>query len=909
LKRLLALPALLLLCASAHGQVVAVDCTPTGVQNAFNAVVASTTTVTIPSCAGGVSWTNTIPVSLVIPSGNTALSIIGAGNLSVTGGGDQTVIIDNVNRSAGDPAMLSITLANSTTILRIAGITFTIGTTSSTKTFNGSVRISANGSLTQNIRIDHNHFNMGGSSVGALAVNVFNVTGVIDHNIFDMPAPSNFNGLRLGNDKWNGFQFGDGAWDDNTNFGTSKFLFFEDNVANNGFMNDCNNGGRMVLRHNTLNSDSLQGHEMEDRNQGCRAYEVYSNTWTTSRPNQGDTTDANFFRTGTGLFYNNSATNFPVFFLFHNDRSDSGHAFGTSNSSCTSNCWGYAGTQVTGTGSGLDQAPTTTTGYPTTQQIGRGKAALLPQHYWPFSTTEFTWYGYALDPAYIFNNTFTGGSSLISVFSGSPITSLRDYYVDDGTNGVRVGTSLPGTCTPLMGFWNTSTNTLYQCQTTNVWTQYYQPFTYPYPGVAGGAPVLAFSPNPAAFGNQNINTTSTPINITVSNIGSATETYSSITLSPSVFVNGNTGLVGQCPASGTIAASASCVVRTTFTPTAVQNYSGTISVTGTVNGSGNITGAGTNAVSIPSVPSGLTATAAGSTVNLSWTASTGTPTGYLVFRATVSGGPYTQIANVATTSYADTGRPNGTFFYVVQAYNSAGNSANSSQASATISTACNININPPFVQFGTITQGSTATTQFVNVSNVGTATCTSLVVNDPSGPSSADFSQTNTCSSSLAIGTTCVISVGFTPSTTTSESASIVVTSSDPASPDTASLAGTGVAGVIINPVSLAMGNVYTTKTSATQTINYTNQSGATITISSIAFSGGDSAQFGTSNDCAGSVLNGVTCHINVTFTPTSNGNKSTTLVITDSASGSPRNITVTGSAKGHHILKVGVAI
>jgi len=68
---------------------------------------------------------------------------------------------------------------------------------------------------------------------------------------------------------------------------------------------------------------------------------------------------------------------------------------------------------------------------------------------------------------------------------------------------------------------------------------------------------------------------------------------------------------------------------------------------------------------------------------LTWTASTGA-TSYYVKRSTATGGPYTQIATQAGTSYTDTGLSNGTkYYYVVSAYNSAGQSANSTEVSAT----------------------------------------------------------------------------------------------------------------------------------------------------------------------------------------------------------------------------------
>lgn len=68
----------------------------------------------------------------------------------------------------------------------------------------------------------------------------------------------------------------------------------------------------------------------------------------------------------------------------------------------------------------------------------------------------------------------------------------------------------------------------------------------------------------------------------------------------------------------------------------------------------------------------LSATAGNAKVDLSWTAASGGNT-YTVKRATVAGGPYTNVvSNQAGTSYSDTGLTNGTnYFYVVQAKNTA----------------------------------------------------------------------------------------------------------------------------------------------------------------------------------------------------------------------------------------------
>jgi fibronectin type 3 domain-containing protein len=97
-------------------------------------------------------------------------------------------------------------------------------------------------------------------------------------------------------------------------------------------------------------------------------------------------------------------------------------------------------------------------------------------------------------------------------------------------------------------------------------------------------------------------------------------------------------------------------------------------------GGGNGGGGGSNG---PSIPSGLTASAANAQINLTWNASSGA-TAYYVKRSTTTGGPYTQIATPTGTSYVDNSVTNGTkYYYVVSAYNSYGQSANSAEVNAT----------------------------------------------------------------------------------------------------------------------------------------------------------------------------------------------------------------------------------
>jgi hypothetical protein len=98
----------------------------------------------------------------------------------------------------------------------------------------------------------------------------------------------------------------------------------------------------------------------------------------------------------------------------------------------------------------------------------------------------------------------------------------------------------------------------------------------------------------------------------------------------------------------------------------------------------------------PSVPGNLTAAAGGTQVVLNWSIAAGA-TNYNVKYSTTSGGPYTTIASLPTTSFTNTGLTSGvTYYYVVSAVNAAGESTNSSQVSATPMTPpVNLALNKP----------------------------------------------------------------------------------------------------------------------------------------------------------------------------------------------------------------------
>jgi hypothetical protein len=98
---------------------------------------------------------------------------------------------------------------------------------------------------------------------------------------------------------------------------------------------------------------------------------------------------------------------------------------------------------------------------------------------------------------------------------------------------------------------------------------------------ATAAPGVNLSPTTVSFGNQNVGTTSSAQQVTLSNNGSSTLTISSIAVSgtnASDFAQTNT-----CGAS--LAPNANCVISITFTPSATGSRSGAVTITDNATGS------------------------------------------------------------------------------------------------------------------------------------------------------------------------------------------------------------------------------------------------------------------------------------------------------------------------------------
>jgi hypothetical protein len=503
----------------------AASCSASDVQAAFRSVTAATTIVNIP--AGTCHW-STAQVKLTIPAGSSTLSILGAGSLTTTGGGDQTVIVDDYSNS--NPLLLVTTNSTPASFFRLAGITFQGGSTGTgNDKWAGIVMI---GGSSQNIRVDHFHGSTATYSPasGSAALEYVGCTsGVTDHSIFDAPVGSVNNAVHQYNGgSCNGdtLGVGDQSWTQPTGLGSANFMFVEDSVFNNGAGNDCTDGGRFVYRHNAFNMTGPPGYPPAvqthptgvARLRGCRAYEIYANTFTAQPSNF--MFSAVWLSSGTGVVWGNTipsssaggGTGVSNFIYGRVNRSNNNPYV----QQPTPTGWGYCGTAFSGSGSCWDQNAVAATGYACIDQIGRGAGDLLVNDFPTVTnnrTGTCTWPNQALEPVYEWANAYSpvpSNPSHIWTQAEAPALINRDYYLgtaDSGspitfTGATGVGAGLlsarPGTCTALVAYWATDTNTLYQCSSTNTWTVYYTPYTYPHPltqGSGGGGGGAGTNPN------------------------------------------------------------------------------------------------------------------------------------------------------------------------------------------------------------------------------------------------------------------------------------------------------------------------------------------------------------------------------------------------------------------------------
>jgi hypothetical protein len=216
-------------------------------------------------------------------------------------------------------------------------------------------------------------------------------------------------------------------------------------------------------------------------------------------------------------------------------------------------------------------------------------------------------------------------------------------------------------------------------------------------------------------------------------------------------------------------------------------------------------------------------------------------------------------------------------------------------ATATYSGAPVDSFSPTSLSFPSQLINTTSSPLTETLTNNGQATLTissiTLIGTDASNYKIAS----NSCTSSLAVGTSCSVTVTFTPSALGTRSASLLFTDDACASPHTIPITGKGTE-ITLAPSPVAFGSQTVGTTSAPMTVTVTNNGTTSVTVTKASIAGTDKGDFAiTSNNCK-TLSAGGTCTINITFTPGAEGARTGSLSLTDNDKGSPQTDVLTGT-------------
>jgi uncharacterized repeat protein (TIGR03803 family) len=429
-------------------------------------------------------------------------------------------------------------------------------------------------------------------------------------------------------------------------------------------------------------------------------------------------------------------------------------------------------------------------------------------------------------------------------------------------------------------------------------------------GTNGGGTVFVLAASPLAsvsltsltFASQYEGTTSTSQPLTLSNTGPAPLAISSIGTS------GDFAQTNTC--GGSVVPAGSCTINVTFTPTQTGTRTGALTITDNTNGvSGSqqtvsLTGTGINpaaTLSPASVAFGDEEINTPSAVKKVKVTSSGT-TNLSMPGITIAGAnaaDFSQTNRCTAASYA----PGATctiflkFTPSLLAAESAtltvtDNAANSPQTVALTGTGVMpVVLSPTSLSFGNIDEGVSSATKTVTMTNYQKVALTGISVST----SSTDYTQTNTCGTSIDAGKKCTITVTFTPSIIGADNATLSITDSASNSPQTAALTGTGLTPVKLTPTSETYPSQTVGTTSNARVFTLTSMLEATLDNIVISPSG----DFTVSSTTCGTTLAAKgKCTIDVVFTPSATGTRTGTLSVSDSAANSPQTSTLKGTGK-----------
>jgi hypothetical protein len=207
----------------------------------------------------------------------------------------------------------------------------------------------------------------------------------------------------------------------------------------------------------------------------------------------------------------------------------------------------------------------------------------------------------------------------------------------------------------------------------------------------------------------------------------------------------------------------------------------------------------------------------------------------------------------------------------------------------------NVTLTPASLTYAAQVIGTSSAAQAATLSNPGSAT-----INITSISTTAPYTQSNNCGSTLAAGTNCTINVVFTPTKAGTQTGTLSVVDNGSNSPQKVALTGVGSA-ISFSPTSLNFGTQTLKTSSPPQTVTVKNVSTAAVAFSKISVTGSRVTSFviQSTSTCpltTGSLAAGASCTVNVVFDPQLKGALNANLTAIDAGGGSPQNVPMTGT-------------
>ena len=228
--------------------------------------------------------------------------------------------------------------------------------------------------------------------------------------------------------------------------------------------------------------------------------------------------------------------------------------------------------------------------------------------------------------------------------------------------------------------------------------------------------------------------------------------------------------------------------------------------------------------------------------------------------------------------------------------NAAGSPQSVALSGTGVSAVTAVAVSPSSLTFGSLAPGTTSAAQQVTLTDSG-----NTILNISSIMASGDFAETNNCGTSIAAGANCTINVTFTPTAGGTRIGTLSVTDNAAGSPQLVPLSGIGLGpapSVSVSPASLNFPGQLLGSTSAAQQIKLSNTGNAALSISGISSSG----DFTQSNNCGSSLAANSSCSISLSFKPSTGGNRTGTLSVTDNAAQSPQTVNLSGTGQDFYL-------